>query len=155
MEAFRLDDVALRFELKIRNIPQTTELRAKRQLQKRLQEEAKNPSRQSQIVLVDHEREINEVSEYFNDLLELSSISSFEKGRSIYKDVHSRLCHVEGRLSLINHALMEKESAKRLLLYTKTQRKKQKHFGTVFIQIGKVLLQVKPKILHLIIQPNR
>jgi hypothetical protein len=98
MDPSRLDEQALRYELKIRDIEFVSVINARRELRVRLREEKLDPTKRPAVQIEDSNDEITTMHAYFNDLLEYTQLSTFERSE-LAGMVYSRLCHLERRFT--------------------------------------------------------
>lgn len=116
MQPARLDDQALRFELRIRKVV-FNDIKGsgynQRILRSYLRDEMKDPTLRPK---PEHDAndEITEISAYVNDLIEQTTISRFKKGEKIYEDVYAQLCHVEGRVAYVKWQEHEDEATRKM-----------------------------------------
>jgi Zinc knuckle len=111
----RLDDVALRFELKIRDAAyeEGRDMTNQRTLRRLIREEVADESKRPKPVL-NPDDEITKAHMYFNELLEETASSSFKRSGSKFDSLYARFCHVEGRMVYMDWELKATEGTKQL-----------------------------------------
>jgi hypothetical protein len=102
MQASRLDNTALRFELKIRNLHIEEKMdQNARKLRQALRDENADPS-QRPCPKLDPLEEAPEIMSYITKLQEATTFTDFRKGEKCYEDVYAQLCHIEGRVAYVD-----------------------------------------------------
>lgn len=100
MDPSRLDEQALRYELKIRDIEFVNVNNSRRELRARLREEKLDSAKRPRVVVDDPNDEITTMQAYFNDMMELTQLSTFERSEFV-EIIYSRLCHLERRFTQV------------------------------------------------------
>lgn len=123
MDPYKLTEVALRHELKLRDIEYQSEKRAQRELRLALRNEAKDASLRPRPPVIEDEgervkaaeAEVLNISNLVFDTKEMTTLSTFPKTESVKNTVYAMLCHLEGRLAYVKMQDIRAEISKQLL----------------------------------------
>jgi hypothetical protein len=129
MDPRRLDEVALRFEMKIRGLEYEENYAANtRRLVVALREEKKGDSRAPTPTLKPEDEAV-EIMAYLSNLEEKTTLSTFRKKSKDHEDVYAQLCHAEGRVTYTDWTESPEMLAMLDHINRKTAELREKHFA--------------------------
>jgi hypothetical protein len=136
-----LDEPALQFELKIRNLPVTNNYQKdQRELRKAIRAENEQKKTVIPHPPLDPDNEATEIEVYLGALIDKAGRDGFPKAGKEYEELYSQLCHVEGRIQYVNWRMTgaHKDLEARFLKLTEDLRTKHFSQKMPYINMGEL-----------------